>query len=51
MSLILNKNMSTAKLHFGKFGPCKLLLVVDASNDLKLAILLIIVCINCTLTM
>ena len=41
MSLILNKkNMSTAKKYFGIFGPCKLLLVVDASSDPKLIILL-----------
>ena len=46
MSLILNKNMSTAKPYFGMSGPCKLLLVVDASSDLKLINLLIIVCIN-----
>ena len=41
MSLILNKKMSTAKPYFGIFGPCKLLLVVDASSDLKSIILLI----------
>ena len=53
MPLILNKNnnMSTAKPYFGIFGPCKLLLVVDASIDLKLIIVLIIVGINCTVTM
>ena len=53
MSLILNKikSMSTAKPYFGIFGPCKLLLVVDASVDLKLILLLIIVCINGTVTM
>ena len=52
MSLILNKkNMSSAKPYFGIFEPCKLLLVVDASSDLKLIILLIIACINCTVTM
>ena len=51
MSLIQNKNMSTAKPYFGIFGPCKLLLVVDASSDLKVIILLIIVCIDCTVTM
>ena len=43
--------MSTKKSYFGIFGPCKLLLVVDASSDLKLIILLIIVCIICTVTM
>ena len=42
--------MSTAKLYFGMFGTCKLS-VVDASSDLKLFILLIIVCINYTMTM
>ena len=51
MSLLLNKNMSTAKPYFGIFGPCKVSLVVDASSDLKLIMLLIIVCINCTMTM
>ena len=51
MSLILNKNTSNAKPYFGIFGPCKLLLVVDASSDLKLIILLIVVCIDCTLSM
>ena len=50
MYLILNKNMSTAKQYFGIFGPCKLVLDVDVSSDLKLIILLIIVCINCTVT-
>ena len=49
MSLILNKNRSTTKPYFGIFEPCKLLLVVDASSDLKLIILLIIVYINCTM--
>ena len=49
MSLILNKkNMSTAKPYFGMSGPCKLLLAVDASSDLKLINLLTIVCIKCT---
>ena len=43
--------MSTAKQYFGIFGPCKLSLVVDASSDLKLVILLTIVCMNCTVTM
>ena len=43
--------MSTAKPYFGIFGPWKLFLVVDASSDLKLIILLIIVCINCTVAM
>ena len=51
MSLILNKNLSTTKPYFGIYGPCKLLLVVDASSDLKFIILLTIVCINCTVTM
>ena len=48
MSVIINIKMSTAKPYF---GPCKLLLVVGVSNDLNLIILLIIVCINCTVTM
>ena len=43
------KKVSTRKPYFGKFGPCKLLWVVDASSDLKLIIILIIVCINCTI--
>ena len=43
------KKVSTRKPYFGKFGPCKLLWVVDASSDLKLIILLIIVCTNCTI--
>ena len=51
MSFILNKNTSSAKPYFGIFGPCKLLLVVDVSSDLKLIILIIIVRINCTVTM
>ena len=51
MSLILNKNMNTAKPYFGIFGPCKLLLVVADSSDLKLITILVIVCINCTMTM
>ena len=51
MSLILNKNMSTAIPYFGIFEPYKLLLVVDASGDLKLIILLSIVCNNCTVIM
>ena len=51
MSLILNENMGTAKPYFGIFGPCKLLLVVADSCDLKLIILLAIVCYNCTTTM
>ena len=51
MSLIINKTHEYCETIFGIFGPCKLVLVVDASIDLKLIILLIIVCINCTLTM
>ena len=51
MSLILNKTMSKTKPYFNIFEPCKLLLVVDASSDHKLIILLIIVCINCTVSM
>ena len=39
-----NKNTSTAKPYFDIFGPCKLLLVVDASSELKMIILLIIAC-------
>ena len=42
MFLILNKDMNTLKPYFGIFGPGKLLLVVDASSDLNLTILLII---------
>ena len=50
MCLILNKkhDMRTANPYFGIFGPCKVLLVVDACNYLKLITLLIISCINCT---
>ena len=51
MSLILNKKHEYCEPYFGIFGPCKLSLVVDASSDLKLTILLIIVCINRTVTM
>ena len=43
--------MSTAKLYFGVFGPCKFLLVFADSSGLKLIIHLVIVCINCTMTM
>ena len=49
MSLMLK--MSTTKPYFGIFGPKKLLFVVDVSSDLKLIIILVIVCINCTVTM
>ena len=43
MSLIIKKKLSTVKPYFDIFGPCKLLLVVDASSYSKFIILLIIV--------
>ena len=50
MSLILNKKNEYCEAILWHIWTLKLLLVVDASSDLKLIIILIIVCINCTVT-
>ena len=51
MSLILNKNTSNAKLYLAYLDLANYFGFFYASRNLKLIILLISVCINCTMTM